>query len=156
MYTLCLRYAGDTEEANDLLQNGFIRVFTKADRFDGKGSLEGWIRRIMINTAIEWLRKNKPTQVSTEQINGADRLQLISSDGDQSGYRDLMHLVQSLPPGYRTVFNLYAIEGYSHQEIAELLGMSEGNSKSQLSRARSWLRERLKKIEEFESCRKMI
>lgn len=156
MYTLCLRYASDGEEANDMLQNGFIRVFTKSDRFSGRGSLEGWIRRIMVNTAIESLRRNKRELISTDELNGSEMAQLVSSDGDLTEYNDLMLLIKSLPIGYRTVFNLYAIEGYNHQEIADMLNISEGNSKSQLSRARSWLRERLKKIEEIETCKKMI
>ena len=156
MYTICLRYAGNTGDADDILQTGFIRVFTKSDRYDGKGSLEGWIRRIMINSAIEHLRKNKQIFVSAEHLNDADKAKLISTDNDPTAYRDLMTIITSLPVGYRTVFNLYAIEGYTHKEIAEMLNISEGNSKSQLSRARSWLRERLKKMEEVESCKKTI
>lgn len=94
--------------------------------------------------------------ISTDELNGSDMAQLVSADGDLTEYNDLMQLIKSLPTGYRTVFNLYAIEGYNHQEIANMLDISEGNSKSQLSRARSWLRERLKKIEEIETCKKMI
>ncbi|WP_422800208.1 RNA polymerase sigma factor [Sphingobacterium sp. Mn56C] len=142
MFVVCMRYAQTTLEAEDILQNGFIKVFTKHHLYDGTGSLEGWIKRIMVNTAIETFRKNKGK--FTESIETTESLQLASHVGtDQTGYKDLMALVQRLPLGYRTVFNLYAIEGYSHHEIAKMLGISEGGSKSQLFKARQWLQEKL-------------
>ena len=142
MFVLCLRYAQTTLEAEDILQNGFIKVFTKHHLFDGKGSLEGWIKRIMVNTAIESYRqsKEKYTDSIDEQHENTIHSHLTS---DTSSYQDLLKLIKELPLGYRTVFNLYAIEGYSHKEIAEMLGISEGNSKSQLSRARQALQEKL-------------
>lgn len=146
MYVLCLRYAHSTLEADDIMQNGFVKVFSKSKLFDGKGSLEGWIKRIMINTAIETQRKNKSRYA--EPLEDKHSYELISSLGtDQTGYKDLLAIIHTLPLGYRTVFNLYAIEGYGHKEIAELLEISEGNSKSQLSRARQWLQRRLVKQE---------
>lgn len=142
MFAVCMRYAHTTLEAEDILQNGFIKVFSKQHLYDGKGSLEGWIRRVMVNTAIETFRKNQGKY--NESIEDNDHLHPASDIGtDQTGYKDLLLLVQQLPPGYRTVFNLYAIEGYSHKEIAVLLDISEGASKSQLSRARQWLQQRL-------------
>lgn len=142
MFVLCLRYAQTTLEAEDILQNGFIKVFTKHHLFDGKGSLEGWIKRIMVNTAIESYRqsKEKYTDSIDEQHENTIHSHLTS---DTSSYQDLLKLIKELPLGYRTVFNLYAIEGYSHKEIAEMLGISEGNSKSQLSRARQALQQKL-------------
>jgi RNA polymerase sigma factor (sigma-70 family) len=142
MFVVCLRYAQTTLEAEDILQNGFIKVFTKHHLFDGKGSLEGWIKRIMVNTAIESYRqsKEKYTDSIDEQHENTIHSHLTS---DTSSYQDLLKLIKELPLGYRTVFNLYAIEGYSHKEIAEMLGISEGNSKSQLSRARQALQQKL-------------
>ncbi|MBL1409685.1 RNA polymerase sigma factor [Sphingobacterium faecale] len=145
MLAICMRYANTTLEAEDILQNGFVKVFTKHHLYDGTGPLEGWIKRIMINVAIETYRKNR--KKNTESIEANDSLQLTSQIGtDQTTYKDLLTLVQQLPIGYRTVFNLYAVEGYAHKEIAEMLNISEGNSKSQLSRARQWLQSRLTKL----------
>lgn len=137
-----MRYAHTTLEAEDILQNAFVKIFTKHHLYDGKGSLAGWIKRIMVNTAIETYRTNKGK--FTEAIDSPDSMEVKSTIGtDQTGYKDLLALIQELPLGYRTIFNLYAIEGYSHKEIAHLLAISEGNSKSQLSRARQWLQLRL-------------
>lgn len=142
MFAVCMRYAHTTLEAEDILQNGFVKIFTKYNLYDNSGSLEGWLKRIMVNTAIETYRKNKGKLATP--IDNTETIQLISTIGtDQTGYKDLLALVQELPLGYRTIFNLYAIEGYSHKEIANLLDISEGNSKSQLSRARQWLQTRL-------------
>ncbi|MEJ5055056.1 RNA polymerase sigma factor [Sphingobacterium sp. MYb382] len=147
MFTVCLRYAQHHDEAEDILQMGFIKVFSKCTLFDNKGSLEGWIRRIMVNTAIEIHRRNKKNFFESL----AERHEVIPANTNQQDgnlhYQDLMKLVHSLPLGYRTVFNMYAIEGYSHKEIAEMLSISEGNSKSQLSRARQWLKDKLVQLE---------
>ena len=140
-----MRYAQTTPEAEDILQNGFIKIFSKHDMYDGKGSLEGWIKRIIVNAAIETFRKNQGQY--TESIEHNDHIHPASAIGtDQTGYKELLLLIQQLPIGYRTVFNLYAIEGYTHREIAELLRISEGASKSQLSRARQWLQNKLVKL----------
>lgn len=142
MFTICMRYAHTTLEAEDILQNGFVKIFTKNNLYDGSGALEGWMKRIMVNTAIETYRKHQGKY--TEQIDEIETLEANSSfNADQTGYKDLLSLIQELPTGYRTIFNLYAIEGYSHKEIASLLTISEGSSKSQLSRARQWLQTRL-------------
>lgn len=143
MFAICLRYAQDNDQAADILQNGFIKVFSKSQLFDNKGSLEGWIRRIMVNTAIEMHRKNKMNFLESLQEQHQYAQESQSRSDDNIHYKDLMQLVVKLPVGYRTIFNLYAIEGYSHKEIAEMLAISEGNSKSQLSRARQWLKDKL-------------
>ena len=149
MYAVCLRYARDKDEANDILQNGFIKVFSKCELYHGNGSLEGWIRRVIVNTAIEDLRKNKIKFLSTDDLPGNQIDYSSSSTLENLDYKDLLNLIKMLPMGYRTVFNLYAIEGYNHKEIAKMLEISEGSSKSQLSRARTWLKERIQKMEEL-------
>lgn len=142
MFVVCLRYAQTTLEAEDILQNGFIKVFAKHHLFDGKGSLEGWIKRIMVNTAIESFRKSKEKFTDTIDEQHENRFE-SHLNSDMSSYKDLLRLIKELPLGYRTVFNLYAVEGYNHKEIAEMLGISEGSSKSQLSRARQVLQQKL-------------
>ena len=142
MFVVCLRYAQTTLEAEDILQNGFIKVFTKHHLYDGKGSLEGWIKRIMVNTAIESYRQSKDKFNDSIQEHHYNTIQSPFSS-DNTSYNDLLQLIKELPLGYRTVFNLFAIEGYSHKEIAEMLGINEGSSKSQLSRARALLQQKL-------------
>ena len=136
MFTVCLRYVRETAEAEDVLVKAFMKVFQHIGRFEGKGSLEGWIRRIVINEGLAYLRANKTMylEVDIEKANTT-----ATTNTDHLGAEDLMAMVQQLPVGYRTVFNLYAIEGYNHAEIAEMLSISEGTSKSQLSRARQLL-----------------
>lgn len=146
MLGVCMRYAKDRFEAEDVLQMGFVKVFQKVKDFRGEGSFEGWIRRIMVNTAIEMYRKNQRVLnvVDLDEVNDAPQSMF---DMNRLEAKDLLNLIHHLAGGYRVVFNLYAIEGYSHKEIAELLGISEGASKSQLSRARAVLREKLMKME---------
>lgn len=146
MMAVCLRYAKDTYEAEDMLQMGFVKVFTKISEFRSDGSFEGWIRRIMVNTAIEIYRKNLRTMNVVDIDEVYDQPQ-STFDMSQLETKDLMKLIQQLSSGYRMVFNMYVIEGYSHREIAETLGISEGASKSQLSRARAILKEKILKIE---------
>lgn len=142
MYAVCMRYAQTTLEAEDILQNSFVKVFTKHDMYNGVGSLEGWIKKIIVNTAIETFRKNKLH--FAESLDHSEVIQIQSDlTSDHTSYKDLMQLIQQLPLGYRTVFNMYAIEGYSHKEIGQMLGISEGSSKSQLSRARQWLQTKI-------------
>jgi RNA polymerase sigma factor (sigma-70 family) len=142
MYGVCLRYAKDEHGAEDILQDGFVKVFRYIGNFRKEGSFEGWVRRIFINTAIEYLRK----QVSLYAITNDEGKAIDIEDSnvfDGLEVADLMQMVQSLSPGYRTVFNLYAVEGYSHKEIAEMMQISEGTSKSQLARARQILIEKV-------------
>jgi RNA polymerase sigma factor (sigma-70 family) len=146
MYGVCLNYSKDAAEAEDNLQDGFIRVFTKISQFGFKGSFEGWMRRIMVNTSLEKFRKHnhlypvEDMMVFENVQHPEETLSSISAD-------DLLKIIQELPPRYRMVFNLYAIEGYSHQEIAKLMEINEGTSKSNLSRARVILQKKV--IENF-------
>ena len=139
MMGVCLRYAARSEEADDMLQNGFIRVFEKLDTFRGSGSLEGWVRRIMVNESLSYLRKNKALQMNIDIDDAKYKIPGNSHVGESMNEKDLLKIIQQLPAGFRTVFNMYAIEGYSHKEIAEQLGISEGTSKSQYSRAKTHL-----------------
>lgn len=135
MYAVCLRYAGNAEEAEDILQEGFIKVFKKLDSFRSEGSFEGWVRRIFVNTAIEHFRRKRYLMPVTEKEENTIEGK-YTSVLDELGVKDIMALIQELSPGYRTVFNMYVVEGYTHKEIADMLGISEGTSKSQLSRAK--------------------
>lgn len=143
MYGLCLRYATNAEEAEDILQESFIKTFRKISSFRGEGSFEGWLRRIFVNTAIEQYRKRMYLQPVTEYEEATIEGNYLSVL-DNLAERDIIKLVQKLSPGYRTVFNLYVVEGYSHKQIAEHLGISEGTSKSQLSRAKQILQHLVK------------
>lgn len=140
MYGVCLRYAGNAEEAEDILQEGFIKVFNKIGSFRNEGSFEGWIRRIFVNTAIENFRKKIHLQPITEYEEDTVEGKYLSVL-DNLAEKDIIQLVQQLSPGYRTVFNMYVVEGYTHRQIAEALGISEGTSKSQLSRAKQILQD---------------
>jgi len=136
MMGICLRYAERSEEAEDMLQNGFIRVFEKIETFRGEGSLEGWIRRIVVNESLTWLRKNKKMKMNVDIEEAKYMMPGNNPIGEKVNEKDLLKMIQSLPTGFRTVFNMYAIEGYSHREIGEMLGINEGTSKSQYSRAK--------------------
>lgn len=140
MYAVCLRYAGNAEEAEDILQEGFIKVFKKLDSFRSEGSFEGWVRRIFVNTAIEHFRRKRYLMPVTEKEENTIEGKYVSVL-DNLAEKDIISLVQELSPGYRTVFNMYVVEGYTHKEIADMLGISEGTSKSQLSRAKVILQE---------------
>jgi RNA polymerase sigma factor (sigma-70 family) len=143
MYGVCLRYAANAEEAEDILQEGFIKIFNKINSYRGEGSFEGWIRRIFVNTAIEHFRKKIYLQPITETEENTVEGKYLSVL-DSLAEKDIIQLVQQLSPGYRTVFNMYVVEGYSHKQIAEMLGISEGTSKSQLSRAKLILQDLVK------------
>ncbi len=138
MYAVCLRYANKTEDAQDILQDGFVKVFKNLHMFRGEGSFEGWIRRIFVNTAIEHYRRQVNLYPVTEGHENVLEAKEVSVK-DSLSMKDLMSVIQELSPGYKTVFNLYAIEGYTHKEIAEMIGISEGTSKSQLARAKGIL-----------------
>src|SRR5579863_6769488 len=146
MLGVCLRYATDRMEAEDMLQNGFIRVFQKINDYRGDGAFEGWVRRIMVHSSIEYYRKHHKMMQVVELEAGSEPSVNAAASANLDA-KDLMILIQQLAPGYRIVFNLYAIEGYSHKEVSELTGISEGASKSQLSRARAILKEQILKTE---------
>lgn len=150
MYALCLRYVDSAEDAQDILQNGFIKMFRKIQDYRGEGSFEGWLRRIMVTTSIEHYRKGAATlpmlridEKVTEQL--SDQVTVL----DRIHAEDLTNLIEKLSPGYRAVLNMHVIEGYSHKEIAEILGITEGTSKSQLARARNILRQMIAGREDY-------
>ncbi|CAG5008599.1 ECF RNA polymerase sigma factor SigW [Dyadobacter sp. CECT 9275] len=142
MLGLCFRYIGDTMAAEDVMIEGFVKVFEKINQFSGEGSFEGWVRRIMVNEALGYLRKQKavPEEPIREE---SENMPDYSTADENLRAEELLKLVEALPVGYRTVFNLYAIEGYAHLEIAEMLGITESTSKSQLHRARALLQKML-------------
>ncbi|HEY8403633.1 MAG TPA: sigma-70 family RNA polymerase sigma factor [Flavobacteriales bacterium] len=151
MMTVCLRYCDSQEEAEDVLQEGFIKVFDKIGQWQGTGPLGGWIRTIMVNTALTYLRsRNKwrnTTDIETVQHIDAEEISAISRMNEQS----LLELIEKMPSGYRTVFNLFAIEGYPHKEIAEMMGISENTSKTQFLKAKNWLKKHLTEKQEIET-----
>jgi len=143
MYSVCLRYARNTLEADDLLQEGFIRVFTFLKDYRGQGSMEGWVRKTFVNTAINYYNQRSKDHAEVN-IDKSEADQAISEDAiDKLSVDELLKLIQELPEGYRLVFNLYVMEGYSHQEISGMLHITESTSKSQLSRARLSLQHRI-------------
>jgi len=147
MLGVCCRYATDKMEAEDMMQNGFIRVFQKIGDYRGEGSFEGWIRRIMVHSSIEYYRKHHKMMQLVDLDDATHEPSVNPLATATLAAKDLMVLIQALSPGYRIVFNLFAIEGYSHKEIAAITGITEGASKSQLSRARSILKEQIIKME---------
>ncbi len=145
MYAVCLRYMGNADDAQDILQEGFIKVYKNLERYRGDGSFEGWVRRIFVNTAIEQLRKKKIDISISEKEEETIEYKTVAAP-DKIGEKDLLNIVQELSPGYRTIFNLYVVEGFGHKEIAEMMNISEGTSKSQLARARIILQEKIKNL----------
>ena len=139
MYAVCLRYSGNSTDAQDLLQEGFIKVFKNLGKYRGEGSFEGWMRRIFLNTSIEHYRKkvNMLSVTETQEVTIEDREWNIL---DNLAEKDIISMIHELSPGYRVVFNMHVIEGYSHKEIADILGINEGTSKSQLARAKGVLK----------------
>jgi RNA polymerase sigma-70 factor (ECF subfamily) len=144
MFGICLRYAGNYHDAEDIMQEGFIKVFEKIGQYSFKGAFEGWIRRVMVNTALEKYRVHyqsvslNENQAEVEEEHETE----LAADIEVN---ELVQIIQELTPRYRVVFNLYALEGYTHKEISEMLKISEGTSKSNLSRARTILQEKVNK-----------
>ena len=147
MFPICIRYIGNRDQAADVLQDGFITMFAKLKDYKGDGSFEGWARRVFVTTALMALRKKDALKMSEELDTVRGMKAETVSQTQNIGYKELMKLVMTLPPGFRTVFNMYAVEGYSHKEIAEMLGISETTSRTQFSRAREWLQMKIKEIE---------
>ncbi len=147
MMSVCLRYMRDAQEAEDVLQDGFIKVFQKLNAYENTGSLEGWIRRIMVNTALDQIRRNSKFGYTEDVMEVGYKIENNDFAVEGLMAQDLMKLINQLPEGYKVVFNMFAIEGYSHKEIADMLGITESTSKSQYSRARAYLREKLEKLE---------
>jgi RNA polymerase sigma-70 factor (ECF subfamily) len=143
MFVICLRYTKNEMDAEDVLQEGFVKLFNNLQRFRGEGSFEGWVRRIFVNTAIEHIRRKKLTTSVGEGLENSV-VDKHKNALDNLYEKDLISSANSLSDGYRTVFNLYALEGYSHKEIASQLGITESTSKSQFSRAKAILRGMIK------------
>lgn len=143
MMGVCLRYVNDRETARDLLQDGFVKVFTSLATYTGSGSFEGWMRKIFVNCALEYLRKSDVLREAADLDHTAELIHPDSSAVSDLSAAELMQLVGELPAGFRTVFNLFAIEGYSHKEIGEMLSITESTSRSQFTRARQLLQRRI-------------
>lgn len=143
MYGVCLRYCNSATDAQDILHEGFIKIFEKIEQFESRGAFEGWIRRIMVNTALERFRNKYKVIDLHENISDFDSFD-ESDLSENVTVQEIMKMIDELSPQYKIVFNLYAIEGYSHKEISSMLNISEGTSKSNLSRARSILQEKVK------------
>ncbi|GAB3944484.1 RNA polymerase sigma factor [Spirosoma harenae] len=143
LFVVCKRYVKDPDEAEDVLQDAFVKIYRHIDSFRFECPLEAWLKRIVINTALKYLRKQKPWEHTTDVQELAPVLPQADESLPTLNYQYLLQLIQELPPGCRTVFNLYAIEGYNHPEIAQMLDIAEGTSKSQYARARSLLQQKL-------------
>jgi RNA polymerase sigma-70 factor (ECF subfamily) len=144
LYAVCLQYSGNDEEARDILQEGFIKIFENLTHYKYEGSFEGWMRRIIVNTALERFRSRH----NLYRVDDIDQIPEPDAEPDNEDYAgleavDLMEIIRELPPKYRMVFNLFAIEGYSHKEISQMVNISEGTSKSNLARARIILQRRV-------------
>lgn len=146
MLSVCRQYIKDLHQAEDIMITAFMKVFTHLGNFEHKGSFEGWIRRIMVNECISYIRVQKKVSFLEDEFFVEDTFNNIESE---FSVEDIQTLIDSLPDGYKMVFNLYAIEGYKHQEIAKTLGISEGTSKSQLSHARKMLQEQINKLKNY-------
>ncbi|MBN2682867.1 MAG: RNA polymerase sigma factor [Bacteroidales bacterium] len=147
MLAVCCRYATDRDEAKDILQDGFIKVFQRIKSYESKGALEGWVRRIIVNNAIDHIRKKRDFVLSNEEDSRLENLSEESSDIlEEENYTQLkaeiiMNLIQKLSPAYKAVFNMYVLENLSHKEIADMLGINVGTSKSNLAKAKARLKE---------------
>jgi RNA polymerase sigma factor (sigma-70 family) len=148
---VCTRYAASREEAEDILQEGFVKIFLNIKEFKGDGSLVAWMRRIMINTAITHYHKELKHRYH-DDLDDIRESRFEDHDWSEADFtpEELYKVIRRMPEGYRMVFNLYAVEGFKHREIAEILGIDENTSKSQYSRARRWLQERLLRIRDSE------
>lgn len=146
MLAVCMRYTTDRDEAQDVMQEGFIKIFKNINNYRGEGSLEGWIRRIMVHSAISRYRKLKPILLC-EEVSENSTPCYTSDQTNTMEAKELMKMIQQLPGNYRSVFNLYAIEGYSHQEIGSMLGITELLSRTTLHRARGILKKKVTQLE---------
>lgn len=151
MYGVCIRFANSNDDANDILQEGFIRVFNHINDFRGEGSFEGWVRRTIVNTAINFYKKEKKRGYKVDLEHIEKDYVTEESAIEKLSFNELIIIIRKLPNGYRTVFNLNVIEGYTHKEIGKMLNISENTSKSQLSRAKSALQKKLLEIKRKEN-----
>lgn len=148
MLGVCRQYVKDNHHAEELMLSGFLKVFTHLHKFKHEGSFEGWIRRIMVNTCLSYLRKKNPIRTTDEEYVYNDH---ATESLEGTSVEDIQKLIDQLPEGYKMVFNLYAIEGFKHAEIAEELGITVSTSKSQLFKARKWLQENYRKMNQIRS-----
>ena len=146
MFAVCIRYMGNRDDAEDILQEGFVTLFQKIGSFSGDGSFEGWARKIFVNTALMSLRRTDALKLSDDISEAWGVTSESASQIQTIGYKELMKLIADLPAGYRTVFNMYVIEGYTHKEIGDALGISDVTSRSQLQRARTILQEKITEL----------
>ena len=144
MMAVCLRYMGNKDDAEDVLQEGFVTVFTKIDSYTGAGSFEGWARKIFVNTALMHLRRTDALGLSDDIEEARTLFTEEATPIERIGYKELLRMIAALPPEYRTVFNLYVLEGYSHKDISDELGCTEATSRSRLQRARLKLQEMIR------------
>jgi RNA polymerase sigma-70 factor (ECF subfamily) len=149
LFPVCLRYAGNRQEAEDILLEGFHKIFRYIGKYKGTGSLQGWMRKVMVNKAIEIIAQKTKILTIVSLKNAVQVPVLTGEIEDNVTVKELVSLIQKLPPSYRAVFNLYVFEGYKHREIAEMLNISVGTSKSNLSDARRILKEALLTIQSF-------
>lgn len=143
MMGVCLRYANDRETAADLLQDGFVKVFTNLSSYTGAGSFEGWMRRVFVNCALEYIRKNDVMKESDDLDHAAELIEYSTSALEELSAQELINVIQQLPAGFKAVFNLFAIEGYSHKEVSEMLQINESTSRSQYTRAKQMLQKKV-------------
>lgn len=146
LFSICLRYSSDYADAEDMLQEGFVKIFTKLDKYNNSGSFAAWASRVVSNNCIDCIRK-KPNLYTISDDYALNREAPNTSVLEKMAGEDILELIQSLPTGYRTIFNMYVIEGFSHKEIGEKLNISDGTSKSQLNRARNLLKKKLVELE---------
>lgn len=146
MMGVCLRYVSDRETARDILQDGFVKVFSNLDAYAGSGSFEGWMRRIFVNCALEYFRKSDVLREADDLEATAELVTPTPSAIADLSAQELMQLIDELPAGFRTVFNLFAIEGYSHKEISDMLHITESTSRSQFTRAKQLLQRRIREL----------
>lgn len=144
LFGICLKYSGSRQQAEDNLQDGFVTIFEKIDQFQDKGSFEGWMKRILINTSLQKHRQQKVYGITNEEDLQEDEIEV---ETDNISVDFLLQCVQELPDRYRQVFNLYVLDGYSHKEISDLLSITEGTSKSNLARARTSLKEKIELVQ---------
>lgn len=150
LFSICLKYSKNRQEAQDNFQDGFVTIFNKIGQFNFKGSFEGWLKRVMVNTVLLKYRQKTVLNIVTEEI--PDEV-IVDVDDDEISLDFLLNLIHELPDRYRMVFNLYVLDGHSHREISEMLQIAEGTSKSNLARARAILKQ---KIEEHQKCLQSI
>jgi RNA polymerase sigma factor (sigma-70 family) len=149
LFPVCLRYAGNRQEAEDILLQGFHKIFRYIGKYKGTGSLEGWLRKVIVNKAIETIAQKTKVYAIVSLKNAVEVPAMSADIEDNVTVKELVSLIQKLPPSYRAVFNLYVFEGYKHREIAEMLNISVGTSKSNLSDARRILKEAILTIQNF-------